>query len=666
VKLSLSRSLSSRSESELLGLHDVWVGGETPRKRAEVVRALRSQMQDPAAAAAVRSELDPAAERLLCVLLATSEDGLQLQQIREAVRNDGLQPGTVRAVLAQLLSLGLAMPVGGRNRTNVANDWVVPREIGVALRTASAAISDPAGMLTLRGNLDRRFRRQSDGGGDPADQARRMYRFLAGESAILRRIAALPDDLRDLLVAAVTHHGGLVPVAELGELGARPSSAARIRRVFEDSGLGTVEELDLERFGIRQRGQVLAIFNEVVLVWLRHSATSKPVHPAEHVSLGVDFVSNFSRFASFIGDQNVRFTVHGTIFKSTGKRIAESLIPNPGKEFHRREILDLLYRFALAYRMIDRTGERSFRQTDQGTEFLRLPLEEKQRLILDWLIEDRNLPGDLAHQLRLRRTTLRYLKRLEPNVWYDAMFLPFVARNHYLATLAAEAADGHDGGSFPVRSSADVRSLAWNLFTWIRKHLYLIGIVDVGYDDSGRSCAIRLTSMGAELLGMIPGRELEGSGHIVVNPDFEVVLFPEERSHALIYELDRFCQRELTDSLYHYRITPGSLHRALSEGEALDEILELLRRLSRTPLPQNVVYSLESWARSKGMVTFHEDGRLVCDTPEVLDKLQLHPELGRLGVHRVDRETLRLRAPVDQEDLLGWVRDFGVSLRIAS
>jgi hypothetical protein len=357
--------------------------------------------------------------------------------------------------------------------------------------------------------------------------------------------------------------------------------------------------------------------------------------------------------------------VRGTIFKSTGKRIAESLIPNPGKEFRRREILELEYRFALGYRFIDRTGERSFRLTADGQDFLRKPLAAKQRLMLDWLIEDRDLPGDMAHQLRLRRTALRFLKRLEPGVWYDAMFLPFVARNHYLATLAAEIDSAAEAKSFPVRSSADLRSLAWNLFNWIRKHLYLLGVVDMGYDATGRASAIRLTKMGAELLEIIPGRDLEGAGHVVVNPDFEVVLFPDERSHELVYALDRFCERELSDSLVHYRITPGSLHRGLQQGVGLDEVLELLRDRSRTPLPQNVVYSLESWARSDGMVTLHDDGRLVCDTPEILDRLQLHPELGRIGLEREGRDTLRLLGPVDEGELNGWVRDFGVSLRIA-
>ncbi len=666
MSLPLSRNLSQRAESELLELHHAWLGGSPPAKRPALVKALREHMQDPVAASAQRAKLPENATAVLDLLLVGPKVGMDFDALLRQARGQGIKAGGLRSALAELVSTGFSGTLASKAKRNHGETlWAVPEELRGALAGSATGPVDVAGLLTLHGHLERHFRRTQEPE-EAAENTRRMYRFLASESALCGRIDELPEELRRLVHRVISEYGGVVSLEELAGLGFAASDAARLRHELEEASTGTVGDLDLERCGIRQRGPVLAIFNEAVLAYLRREAAQAEDSPADTASIGVDFVSNFSRFASFVGDETVRFTVRGTIFKSTGKRIADSLIPNPGREFRRRDILELEYRFALAYRYIDRTGERSFRLTDPGQDFLRMPLADKQRLMLDWLVEDRDLPGDMAHQLRLRRTALRFLKRLEPGVWYDAMFLPFVARNHYLSTLAAEIDSNAEAKSFPVRSSADLSSLAWNLFNWIRKHLYLLGVVDMGYEASGRASAIRLTKMGAELLEIIPGRELEGAGHIVVNPDFEVVLFPDERSHELVYALDRFCDRELSDSLVHYRITPGSLHRGLQQGVALDEILELLRDRSRTPLPQNVLYSLESWARSDGMVTLHEDGRLVCDTPEILDRLQLHPELGRIGLEREGRDTLRLQGPVDQGDLSGWVRDFGVSLRIAS
>ncbi len=663
MKFLLSRALSKRSDSELVELHDVWVGGTPPSRRRDLVRVLRGRMQDGAAADSIRAGLEENAECVLGILLHQARNGaLTFKHVHEAAAREGFKPGAVRSALAALSRVGFAVPSGmdGTPDGESETGWKVPHEVGKALLQAAADRPGPAEILTLRGHLQRHFRR---GGQDHGEAARRMYRLLATEKALCTRLDALKDKDRKVVETAISRFGGILSTSAFEKLGFGGWNTLHLRSLLEESSLGTVGELDLEWFGIRQRGLVLAVFNEAVLAWLRREARRAPVNPHAVASIGVDFVSNFSRFAAFVGDQNVRFTVRGTIFKSTGKRITESLIPNPGREFRRREILEHLYRFSLAFRFIDRTGERSFRLTDAGREFLGLPLSEKQRQILDWLIEDRTLPGDLRHQLRLRRTTLRYLKRLEPGVWYDAMFLPFVVRNHYLAQLGLEGARTREAASFPIRSSADLRSLAWNLFHWIRKDLYLLGVLDMGYDEAGRASAIRLTPMGAELLGMIPGRELEGAGHLVVNPDFEVVLFPEEHSHTLVYELDRFCERELTDSLYHYRITPESLQRALSQEVGLDSILDLLHRRSRTPLPQNVVYSLESWARNGGMVTLDAKGRLQCSQPELLDRLEKHPGIAALVLAREKPGILLLRQPLPDGKLAQWVRGFGLVFR---
>lgn len=659
MKINLTRALGRRADSELVELHDHWVGGDPPVKRRDLLQALRRRMADPTVAATIRAGLDEAPGRVLEVL-SVGEAGSR--PVAELASQSGLQSRAVRNALDELQRFGLAVSIGRGGGNNGKRAWVIPDEVGEALREGASASGDPRSLLSLSGYLEEHFRRQ---GKEDGEAARKMYRFLGSENALLARIDGLEDRVRKALQRIVTRQGGIASPRELRSASRGGVEVSELRAAMENASLGTVGDLDLEPFGIRQRGQVIAVFNEAVLAWLRREAKENSVEPATVASVGVDFVSNFSRFTAFVGDQNVRFTVRGTIFKSTGKRMAENLIPNPGREFRRREILDLLYRFALDYRLIDRTGERAFMLTQEGQQFLGLGLEEKQHCILDWLIEDRTLPGDMRHQLPLRRTTLRYLKRLETGVWYDAMFLPFVVRNHYLASLGFEQGKLRDPGSFPVRSSADLQSLAWNLFTWMRKHLYLLGIVDMGYDKSGRAAAIRLTSMGAELLGMLSGRELGGAGHVVVNPDFEVVLFPDENSHALVYELDRFCERELTDSLYHYRITPQSLHRGIAEGMTLDGILDMLQERSRTPLPQNVTFSLESWARSDGMVTLKVDGRLVCDSPEILDRLEQHPEIERLVIEREDRGTLRLKTPVPEDELEGWVRDFGVAFRRA-
>lgn len=661
--ITLARALASRSDSELVDLHDRWVGGEPPPRRAEIVMALRGRMREAGAVSARIAELSAPQLAVLRLLLADAGRALGFESLRRAAEAAGHSSSSLRTALADLVARGLAaeIPAARRAGANAGLSWGAPEETAAAAGQQAPAGRGPGAALTLNGWLEHRMR-QRGGAGAAGEQARRMYLLLAGETALRARLDGLAPALREFVHEAVTRHGGLLPMDALERTGT-PLGADALRQALEAASLGTLCDLDLEAYGLRQRGDVLVLFHETVLAHMLRLAEEQPPQPQHVASIGTDFVSNFARFASFVEGDTVRFTVRGTIFKSTGKRIAESLLPNPGREFRRLEILELEYRFALECGMIDRTGERSFRLTPHGNAFLRRPLLDKQRLMLDWLIEERKLPGDLAHQFPLRRTVLRWLKRLEPGRWYDAMFLPFVARNHYLATLPDLGAHARDASSFPVRASADLQSLVWNLFLWIRKYLYLLGIVDMGYDASGRATALRLTPLGAELLEMIPSRALRAEGHLVVNPDFEVVLFPDQHSHALIYELDRFCEREQKDTLYRYRITPGALHRALAQGMTLDEILAVLSARARTPVPQNVAYSLESWARKSGLLTVHPDGRLHCELGEILDRLAGHPQVRRAGAERTAPDVLTLRRPLERDDLAEIALDLGVGVR---
>ena len=47
VEISLARTLALRSESELVDLHDRWIGGVPPLRRPELVQVLRDRMSEP-------------------------------------------------------------------------------------------------------------------------------------------------------------------------------------------------------------------------------------------------------------------------------------------------------------------------------------------------------------------------------------------------------------------------------------------------------------------------------------------------------------------------------------------------------------------------------------------------------------------------------------------
>jgi hypothetical protein len=662
MRVSLLRTLKNRGQSDLLSLHDIWIGGEAPGKSQDLLEVLQGRMTSGPATASVFSRLDGAASPVFESMIALSGKTLHFDEIKKRAHRVGISATAVRGALADLVFVGLIANLSIRHDGVTSTVWGVPTEIAAAFRSLEQKDGPSKALFQLRGFLEGMMAGEGLAG-DPAEgQVDRMFGFLADESAVLARVAELPKTVHAVFTEMVHQHGGIISLRKLSKISKVP--ADQICEALEDASLGTSGYLNLEPYGLRQRGRVVTVFQEVMAAWFSSQATQGEIQPSDEASIGVDFVSNFDRFANYVDDEVIRFTARGTIFKSTGKRLAERLIPNPGREFGKLEILEMEYRFALAFHLIDRTGERTFRVTDAGKNFLSSGLHEKQRMMLDCLVEDRDMPGDLRHQIQMRRIALGFLKRMTPNLWYDAMALAYVSRHFYLASLQLNAQEG-EHGEFPLRSSADLESLVWNLFTWIRKHLYLIGFIDLGYEENGRASGIRLTEIGAEFLGMIPIQELAGAGHIVVNPDFEIVFFPGKGAHALIYEFDRFCEREKSEHLYHYRLTPAALHRALTEGMSLDDVLATLQKYSRTPIPQNIEFSLESWAKSGGMVTWYtQTGELTCASPEILDRIESHPKLGKLGLKRTDSTALILQSKGDVEEITGWIQDYGVSVRL--
>jgi hypothetical protein len=513
------------------------------------------------------------------------------------------------------------------------NAYAVPVDVGDSvLQARRAKRRGVFDVLTLKGHLDRLYTDPTRAPKMPAGRQRELYKMYSNEAASVARVGRLPVGFAGLVEKAVMQFGGILhrDLFERMDHELPHWNGRRWGKILEESLIGTVEQLDLARYGLNHADETLIVFNEVALAWLRRvAAPGDPDAPHDEASLGVDLVSNISRFVGFIIDHDVRFTVRGEIFKTTEKRILRELIPNPGRELARSDVLDFIYGFARHTRLIESTGERTFALTSRGREWEPLSLDEKNRALLEYTIEERDLGGEYFHQARMRRIYLRMLKRVEVGVWYDLMYIPFLARNTYLSNLDELAVEDY----FAARNGAghytpmeDLQRLAWNLVNWVRKRLYLLGFVDLGYDGNSRPVAVRLTKLGARLLGIATKCEERASvGNLIITPDYEVVLFPTGDDAELIHDLDRFCKREKNGHLVHFRILEKGVHRALSEGMYLRTILSTLEDNSRTPVPQNVKYSIRDWASHAGLLRINRAREVRSDNAEILERFRSDP-----------------------------------------
>jgi hypothetical protein len=492
--------------------------------------------------------------------------------------------------------------------------WAAPSELVDCLKqTRSRRRRQLQDALTLQGFLDARFFRErvercQQGRGDKVaeqkatDHARKIYKLYTMESALAQRLARLPAPVAPLVEAALHKHGGIAAVDELQrEVDAsEPSDPALLQKVLEEAMVGTVADLDLTRVGIQPMARAVVVFHEVALHAIRRRGDEHPPTVTEELSCGGDLVTNVGRFLAELQQSKVLFTADGELFKASQKRIAGLLLPVPGGFVAPEAMLELVFRFCLQRRLIDRRGERSLRPTPQGLEFERAPLAEQVKLLLSSFVEDRTLAGEAHHHVRMRRVLLRLLRRAEPMCWQDTAVLPFLTRNAYLAQLETApteeffAARFQGGGYTPSES---LQQMCWNLLVWVKKRLFPLGLVDIGMHQ-GRVSALRLSRLGAELLDAEPAGKVGGTRcGLIVQPDFEILVFPGDDVHEVVHGIDRFATRTKSDHVHQFTLDCRSVHRGLADGLTIAAIVQELTDRARAPIPQNVLYSLEEWGQ---------------------------------------------------------------------
>lgn len=661
---------------DLTELYRFWSatrGGRVPEDPAEVRRQVIEAMSDPAVVEARVASLPRRLQSILDLHLEHPRYSCTVVELSNARNLAYMSTYDLHASLTMLQRHGLLVEGKSQSVSSYgARSFSLPVDLGDAiLRQRRARRRGIFDIFTLRGHIDRIYDDPAKSSRTPPSRIREMYKLYSNESAAVTRVERLPDGLRQLVLKTIVEFGGILPKSLFDRMeSAIPWDGRRWGHVLEEALVGTVERLELGRYGIQHADETLLVFNEVALAWLRRVAVpGDPDRPHEESGHGVDLASNMSRFIAFIIEHDVRFTVRGEIFKTTERRIQEDLIPNPGREMSRAAVLGFIYGFARHAHLIESTGERTFALTAAGREWEPRALDAKLRALLEYCLEERDLPGEYYHQVRMRRILMRILKRVEPLVWYDLMYVPFLARNTYLCSLDDLAVDDFFASRFQSGQYTpmdDIQRLAWSLVSWVRQRLHLLGIVDLGYDKSGRPVAMRLTRTGARLLGVLDGSP-EGAprvGSLVVTPDFEVVLFPTGDDGELIHDLDRFCVREKNGSVIQFRVNDRSIQRALAEGMYLSRIVTTLEQHSRTPVPQNVLYSIRDWAVRAGVMHLSGDFVVRGEDPELVARFRADAGVRPLVREVLDERRVRLSSHSTLRRTQSLLRELGYLVEI--
>lgn len=626
TRVSLRLLLQGADEALLREWAGHWCVGPSAGDPRSALGAVTAAMEDEQRVSARIAELPRKQQDLLEAFFSDGGAVQSVQKLFGELGKNFKSRFDLEATLAALHRAAFLWPAKDKRWATFDGPcWAAPGElVECVLQSRRRRQRQLQDCLTLQGFLDARFfrdRADANGhaGGDgraaaagngngkaadarAADHARKIYKLYTMESAMAQRLQRLPAPVRTLVDAALLRHGGIADWAELlRELDlADPPDADFVGKCLEEAMVGTVGPLDLARIGVQPSERALVVFHELTLHALRRRGETAPPTVTEELHCGGDFASNVGRFLRELQQSKVLFTAEGDLFKASQKRIAGTLLPVPGGFLDPETLLEVLYRFCLHRRLIDRRGERSLRPTPAGLEFDRSPLVEQVKLLLAHFVEDRSLPGEPFHQTRMRRVLLRLLRRAEALQWQDVALLPFLARNAYFAQLDAKqteeffAARFQGGGYTPTET---LQQMSWNLLVWVKKRLFPLGLVDLGTKD-GRVVALRLSRLGGELLDNEPAAKVGGTrSSVIVQPDFEVLVFPGDDAHEVVHTFDRFARRIKSDHVHQFKLEQATVLAGLADGMTKAQILQELTDRARVPLPQNVLYSLEEWAQ---------------------------------------------------------------------
>lgn len=254
-----------------------------------------------------------------------------------------------------------------------------------------------------------------------------------------------------------------------------------------------------------------------------------------------------------------------------------------------------------------------------------------------------------------RGRLLDALTACQPGHWYllDNLLSRLALHRPSLLGDGFTAASGV--GQNPPDRDALVRACAE---ATLRTALTWFGVVAWG--GAGNADAVQLTDVGWWLLGR--GREPIvppfGATPLSMQPDLTVLVLNAEPAH--LWSLLALADVQTLDRVSSYRITAGSLRRALRRGLAFEQVIRFLESRSGGPLPETMRVTLDDWVRAVRRVVLDRAIVLSADDTDVRDEavalarshgatVQLLPD-GRI-----------LISLTDEDEFGTWLKDAGLT-----
>jgi hypothetical protein len=222
----------------------------------------------------------------------------------------------------------------------------------------------------------------------------------------------------------------------------------------------------------------------------------------------------------------------------------------------------------------------------------------------------------------------------------------------------------------PAGSAVDedvvIRVLAWRaprrggrlrdlLPSWILGEVAALGLAG----RNGLSSYARLLLQGQDRDAARALRDLlpEPLDHVLVQPDLTVVA-PGPLERELARDIGLVADVESTGGATVYRVSEATVRRALDAGRSAQDLHELFRTRSRTPVPQGLSYLIDDVARRHGLLRVGASASyLRCDDEQLLTEILASRQAVSLGLRRLAPTVVTSTAAINQ--VLETLRSMG-------
>lgn len=552
--------------------------------------------------------------------------------------------------------------------------YYAPRELGDLLASFKEGIESPPAETSLSAFLegmdqDRKQKvLKNNLNLSGKKNAGVVLKKLCLKTEIDNRLNALVEDgLRDAVIDGILDKGGIVHTQSNGRslpVAADPACRSAWRRDLENNLLGTIGELNLSGHGIDFEGETLVVFGEVARAFVL-SMEHDPGRPDEIHTCGCDLLVELSRLLRYVKSHRMILSSERTFYKDDIKNLLSRSFLFEKMDCTEQEFFSFLVSLMESVGVFDVQDE--VVPTSNADKWMKLSVENRIEKLLGVTLTQKNQRGSDFHQRGLRKIAVKYLSELEPGRWYHPKTLVSLAVSEYLDSLEDNGI-GEKFKSYKFRKHHPqyslrnrLRDLRDDLQRWVRYRLFPLGLIEFA-EKNGEAAGIRLSEFGCRVLGKEKWGKDPGK-ILIVTPDYEALLFPEGNFYDTYISVAAFAEKKKQDQVTHFEITENSVKRAIFTGQKPEEIIDILESRSRTPVPQNVKYSILDWNKTVSHIRISRPYLLEAEDESTMRKVRSISTISKLVEREICPTAAVLREKPTQKKLLRKLKEMGIYMQ---